>query len=114
MDHTDASSPYYGGQLPYIPWHSGSAVLSAAYGGWTANYSFIYTGERYESSANIRENYAQPWYTSDLSLSRQLRVMGIKAKVTLEVNNLLDQQYDVILNYPMPGRNFAITLTTEL
>jgi outer membrane cobalamin receptor len=36
-----------------------------------------------------------------------------RLKVTAEVNNLLDQQYDVILNYPMPGRNFALTLTMD-
>mgnify|MGYP000116851827 CR=1 FL=1 len=50
---------YYGGQIPYIPWHSGSAVLNLSYRDWDMNYSFIYTGERYESSANIPENYAK-------------------------------------------------------
>lgn len=61
QDFTDKSSDNYGGQIPYVPWHSGSAILSAEYGGWYTSYSFIYTGERYESSANIPENYAQPW-----------------------------------------------------
>jgi len=31
-------------------------------------------------------------------------------KVTAEVNNLLNQQYDVVLNYPMPGRNYKLIL----
>jgi outer membrane cobalamin receptor len=26
----------------------------------------------------------------------------------------LDQQYEVIVNYPMPGRNFAVTLSVEI
>jgi outer membrane receptor protein involved in Fe transport len=30
------------------------------------------------------------------------------------VNNLLNQQYDVIANYPMPGRNFAIGVEVRL
>lgn len=72
QDFTDAKSDYYGGQIPYIPWHSGSAVLNLSYRDWDMNYSFIYTGERYESSANIPENYAKEWYTNDLSLSRRL------------------------------------------
>lgn len=114
MDHTDASSPYYGGQLPYIPWHSGSAVLSAAYGGWTANYSFIYTGERYESSANIRENYAQPWYTSDLSLSRDVAMRSLVVRVTAEVNNVFNQQYEVVQCYPMPGTNWRLKLNVVI
>ena len=46
QDFTDAKSDYYGGQIPYIPWHSGSAVLNLSYRDWDMNYSFIYTGER--------------------------------------------------------------------
>ena len=44
MDHTDRRSPFYGGQLPYIPWHSFSAVAGLTWRQWSANYSFIYTG----------------------------------------------------------------------
>jgi outer membrane receptor protein involved in Fe transport len=31
-------------------------------------------------------------------------------RLSLEANNMFDQQYDVIANYPMPGRNFALGL----
>jgi len=110
MDHTDISSPYYGGQLPYIPWHSGSAIVSASYSGWSANYSFIYTGERYESSANILENYAQPWYTSDFSLSHDVPYRSLVVRVTAEVNNVFNQQYEVVQCYPMPGTNWRLKL----
>mgnify|MGYP000506120985 CR=1 FL=1 len=29
-------------------------------------------------------------------------------KLTLEVNNLLNQQYEVVTCYPMPGTNFKL------
>jgi outer membrane cobalamin receptor len=32
----------------------------------------------------------------------------------LDVNNLLGQDYEVIVNYPMPGRNYALTLSVEI
>ena len=32
----------------------------------------------------------------------------------LDVNNILDQDYEVITNYPMPGRNYTITLSVEI
>lgn len=69
QDFTDPTSEWYGGQIPYIPWHGGSIILNGSYQTWSCNYSFIYTGERYEAVANIPENYAQPWYTHDFSLS---------------------------------------------
>ena len=31
-----------------------------------------------------------------------------------EINNLLNQDYDVIINYPMPKRNYRFTITVEI
>lgn len=78
------------------------------------NYSFIYVGERYNQQENIRYNYTQPWYTSDISFSYDLPVKAVKLRALLEINNLLSQDYDVILNYPMPKRNYRVTLTAEI
>ncbi|MCD8165287.1 MAG: TonB-dependent receptor [Bacteroides sp.] len=114
QDLTDSSEEWYGGQIPYIPWHSGSAIIGAAYKGWDLNYSFIYTGERYESRANIPENYAQPWYTHDMSLSRRIPLRKTDLRVTAELNNIFNQQYEVVQCYPMPGTNFKIKINWML
>lgn len=106
QDFTDPTDAYYGGQIPYIPWHSGSAVLNLNWREWEMNYSFIYTGERYSSRANIPVNYVLPWYTSDFSVSRTQHWGKGDLKLTLEVNNLFNQQYEVVICYPMPGTNF--------
>ncbi len=113
-DVTDPIDTYYNHQIPYIPWHSGSAIFSASYRQWDFNYSFIYAGKRYNQQENIDYNYMPAWYTSDLSLMYRFRWVKTHCKATLEVNNLLDQQYDVILNYPMPGRNYAISMEVEI
>lgn len=114
QDFTDASDTYYGDQIPYIPWHSGSLIINAAWKDWDVNYSFIYTGERYDQRANIPENYAPEWYTSDISLSRTLRIKGIRYRLTAEVNNLFNQQFEVVKCYPMPGINYKFILTIHI
>lgn len=101
----------YGQQIPYTPWHSGSFTLGADWRSLALNYSFIYTGERYSQKRNIPVNYVQPWYTSDLSASWILAQRSFTNKLTFEVNNLLNQYYDVVLNFPMPGRNYRLTLS---
>lgn len=106
QDFTDSYDEFYGGQIPYIPWHSGSAAVNMNWRLWEANYSFIYTGERYSSQANILANYQLPWYTSDFSVARTIRTVPGDLKLTLEVNNLFNQQYEVVACYPMPGINF--------
>jgi outer membrane cobalamin receptor len=113
-DVTDPADSYYNDQIPYIPWHSGSAILGLKYKGWDLNYSFIYAGERYDEQENILYNHMEPWYTSDLSLRYQFMLHRTKFIAQAEVNNLLDQDYEVIVNYPMPGRNYAISLTVEI
>lgn len=114
IDVTNPADTYYRDQIPYIPWHSGSATVQAVWRTWNLNYSFIYTGERYNQQENIVYNHTQPWYTSDLSLSKEFRWSRYAARVQLEVNNLFSQDYDVILNYPMPKRNYRVTLNFEI
>jgi outer membrane cobalamin receptor len=119
QDFTDPSdndprAGTYGRQIAYIPWHNGSAIVSLHRKSWDLNYSLIYVGERYHNSSNIRENHEQPWYTHDMTLGKELSFSKIKCKLSVEVNNLLNQQYDVVLNYPMPGRNYKLILKMEL
>ena len=133
IDVTDPNDSYYGDQIPYIPWHSGSAVgMFGWQNDWQQyglNYSFIYVGERYNQQENIIYNYTQPWYTHDLSLFGEWNIQPIShsakgasnspkgvrypiiLRVALDVNNLLSQDYDVILNYPMPKRNYKCTIS---
>ena len=114
MDHTEKGSPFYGGQLPYIPWHAFSAIAGLSWRDWAFNYSFIYTGERYEASANIPENYSKPWYTSDLSLTKLVRIKKFTLRITGEVNNVFNQQYEVVQCYPMPGTNFKVKINVMI
>jgi outer membrane cobalamin receptor len=113
QDFTEGSR-YWGGQIPYIPWHSGSLIINAEYENWNLNYSFIYTGERYHRVANIPENYIKSWYTNDLSLSKKLILKKTKIRLTAEVNNIFNQQYEVVLRYPMPGTNFRFIINVEI
>lgn len=104
----------WGGQIPYIPWHNGSAIASLEYKSWRLNYSFIYVGERYHNSANIPENYEQPWYTHDMNITKILRLNHYNTRLAFEINNIFSQDYEVVLNYPMPKRNYKLILTLEI
>ena len=119
QDFTRRENPFlqestYGGQIAYIPWHNGSLITSITYKSWQMNYSFIYVGERYHSSANIPEDYEQPWYTNDMTVSKKFAIKKINMRAALEINNLLSQDYEVVLNYPMPKRNYKLSITVEI
>jgi vitamin B12 transporter len=114
IDITNPADTYYQDQIPYIPWNSGSAIMQMSYRSWLFNYSFIYTGERYNQQENIIYNHTQPWYTSDISLIKTFHLFKCSMKATCEINNLFSQDYDVILNYPMPKRNYRFSLCIDL
>ena len=56
----------------------------------------------------LPENHIQPWYTSDISAAYSFGLGNTMLRISLEINNLADQQYEVIRNYPMPGRNYKV------
>ena len=127
IDVTNPGDTYYGHQIPYIPWHSGSAVAGLEWQSrrgdrYGLNYSFIYVGERYCQQENTVYNYVQPWYTHDLSVYGEWQIPlhptpytlhPIWLKANLEINNLLGQDYEVIQNYPMPKTNVRCTLAVK-
>ncbi|MDR1226873.1 MAG: TonB-dependent receptor plug domain-containing protein [Prevotellaceae bacterium] len=110
----DPRAGTWGRQIAYIPWHNGSTTLGISYKTWEFSYSFIYVGERYHNSANIRQNHEQPWYTSDVMLGKDFSFTRWNLKVSAEVNNILNQHRDVVLYYPMPGRNYKLILKIEV
>lgn len=110
QDITNPKSPYYGGQIAYTPLHSASALLQVGYKKWHLHYSFLYTGERYEQSANIPINYVEPWFSHDLSVGTQFDYKQCAFYVSVDVNNFTNQQYEVVRNYPMPGINGKVTV----
>jgi vitamin B12 transporter len=100
----------YNEQIPYVPLNSGSFLAGADWRRWTFNYSFIYTGARYNLGTNDATNYIQPWYTHDAALHYAMPVSHHQLKLSVEVNNLLNQYYEVVVNFPMPGRSYRFTL----
>lgn len=111
LDVTDKKAKNYKHQIVYIPRHSGSVIGSIDYKGWGLNYSFIYTGERYNAKYNDMNSHMQPWYTSDLSFRKDFFQLWktMDLRLAFDINNLFNQHYDVVLNYPMPGINFRFT-----
>lgn len=120
QDCTDKTSKWYGGQIAYIPWHSGSVIVNTVWQSWDLNYSFIYVGERYHNSANILANHEPPWFTNDMTIGRTFDFLKNKKsspysmKISAQINNMLNQAYEVILDYPMPGRNYKLILKLEI
>lgn len=110
QDKTDNRSMWYGGQIPYVPAHSGSVSYSGDWRDWSWNYSMVYTGIRYVSVANIPENRVGQWCTHDVSASRHIKLNKCDLRATVEVNNIFNKQYEIVKCYPMPGISWRVRM----
>lgn len=102
----------YHKQLINVPEHKGMASLSLRYSGYTFYIAQSFTGLRYASQDNTRS--VDPYTLSNLSLSKVLRFQSHQLNVSFQINNLWNNVYQVILNYPMPLRNFQLNIQLKL
>lgn len=109
-DLSDSEAVTYKGQIPYIPLHSGSGSIFIELGGWRFDVIAFITGERYSSSANMPAYRIAPWQTLDATLSKSFRLRNSELAVRVSCNNILNENYEIIDNYPMPGTNLSARL----
>ena len=114
-DLSDPSSATYKDELPYTPKHSGSANFGLEYKAFTFNYNALFSGSRYRLGENIPYNELSSWNTQDISVAYRLHSKQNNTwKLTFELNNIFNQQYDIVKYYPMPGRSFRAGLNFQL
>lgn len=111
LDMTDPDSKTYGHQIPYTPFHSGSAAINFQTPWFTVGYTVVASGIRYALGQNIPANQLDPYADQSVFIGHDF---NIKDKVTLgfkaELLNLANAQYEIVRNYPMQGRSFRIKL----
>lgn len=108
-DVTPGSSTY-GEFIPYAPLSSGNLSTGITFDNWQLNYHLLATDRRYSARNNLPVNDMPAWYVHDASIGRGFTVGRSAYYVLMEVNNVFSEDYHVIRNYPMPGRNYRITL----
>lgn len=115
LDKTDRHTlPYrttYNHQIPYTPRHSGSVRLSLNTRWINASYTVTVSGERYCNQYNSSEYRLEGYAEHSLSLSRTFRIGTCRLDAQAEALNVTDRRYEVVKNYPMPGRQFRGILT---
>ncbi len=104
----------WNGQIPYIPLHSVSANLFGELDGWRLDVTVFATGERFTTSANLPAYRLAPWTTLDAAVSKEFSYRPGQMRLKLCLNNLLDEQYEIVDNYPMPGFNFLLRVEYSL
>ena len=103
----------YKNQIAYTPSSSGSAsaVLETPY--IDLSYAMLFSGKRYISGENIKQNLLDGYTDHSVSVSKKIRWKKTMCAVNVELLNLMNKNYEIVKNFPMPGRSFRVTLTLK-
>lgn len=110
VDRTDPKSKFYGHQIPYTPRHSGSIALTANTPWADLGLTTMLVGRRYSLQQNTEANMVKGYVDQGVTLSRKFYLDRGWFMVKVQVLNIFDQQYEVVKNYPMMGRNYRVGL----
>jgi iron complex outermembrane receptor protein len=102
----------YKKQLIYIPLHRIYISGSLSFKGYSFAYNHNFTGIRYTTSDN--KNELPAYNTGNLSIGKRLHLKKQKLNFQFAIDNLWNTDYQVIENYPMPGRNYNLSINFYL
>ena len=110
-DRTDPHDVQYGHQIAYTPKHSGAANVTFASRYATLSYNLLFSGRRYSLGYNIPDNLMHSFFDHSVSLSKEFALGRGKMRVSAELLNIGNRNYEVVRFYPMQGRNYRVTIT---
>ena len=102
-----------GKQLPYIPVHSANLLAEISRSNFHLSWQWTYYSERYITTSNDRTSkltVIYPYFMNNLFLSKEIKLDTQKLAFELKVNNLFNEDYHTVLQYPMPRRNYAFII----
>jgi len=104
----------YGKQLRYTPFHTLKNNLYITRDTYTLGTTLKYAGERFSTADNAPSGKLDDYLLMDLFVSKKMKVNNLKGNIKFSIKNLMDNQYQIIANYPMPGRAYYIHLNIQM
>lgn len=113
LNVTDPADRDYNNQIPYTPRVSGSGKVAVETPWINISYSLLESGHRYAVNQNYAENRLPAYADHSISVSRSFKTKNFRIYTNLEVLNLLNDNYQIIRWFPMPGRSFRATVSVK-
>ena len=95
--------------IPYRPQHSFKSSLHMGYKEFSANINYRFVGKRFVTVANTVE--LSPYNVLDIVLLQNIVFENFNTTIKLSANNIFNEKYEIVLGYPIPGREFRLGLT---
>lgn len=109
-DKSDSKKSTYNNQLPYTPTHSGSARALIETSWLDVAYSLLWSGKRYYNAYNSPQYQLGGYYDHGITISKDIKSSFGDILMSIEGLNLINKNYQIVNNYPMPGRSYRASV----
>jgi len=99
-----------GKELIYVPNHTAAANVSVSYKKLKLAINQTFTGEQFTTSDNSQRWVLDSYTLTAVGLSYIKSLSNHVFDISVRVNNVFDKEYEVRSSYPMPGRNYNLSL----
>lgn len=113
LDVTDPKAKNYRHQIPYTPRHYGNCHITVQSTWIDLTFKTCIVGKRYAQSQNIPANEMEEYADCSISAGHSFefgRNDSYRIRLSIDIMNLSNGNYEIINWYPMPGRHLRFTL----
>lgn len=110
-DRSTPGAPEYDQLVPFLPREQMKAGVHLVQGAFDLDLNGRYAGRRYLTADGTQ--YIDPYYVLDARAGASVAAHGLRAHLTLGVENLFDHDYAIMPYYPMPGRHAHLRLILQ-
>lgn len=103
--------PTYGKQIFYLPQELAKFNLGLIYKQTGINIFYTFTGKRFTNFENT--GYLKAVDLFEGNIFQNIETGKIHTQIRFEVNNIFNADYQMIAGYPMPLRNYKLSLSFE-
>lgn len=107
---TDKESQYYGNQIAYQPEHSFAASLGYENPWLNGSLHTMGMTSRWANNEHYPGTSIDGFADCGLTLWHTFRWGTSQLEARADVRNIFDRQYEIVYHYPMPGRNYQVSI----
>ncbi|MBN1632933.1 MAG: TonB-dependent receptor [Ignavibacteria bacterium] len=100
-----------GKQIVYIPSEQIKSNLEFRYKSFGINIFYSHIGKRFSDAENLTA--ISPSSVLDGNVYYEFKIRNFKTRLKMEINNITDTDYQYIPGYPMPLRNFLMSIQID-
>ena len=108
------NSYFYDKEIIYSPKELINSSLFINFSEFSLGASLLYSSFRYSLPSNDLSSVLPHYFLLNSNLTIKLKFEDLNINLRADVLNLLDEQYSIIINYPMPGRSYRFSLNFML